>query len=147
MRVSALLPIAVLAGLLLFGCSPRYQTFTSYTPPADEAGRQCLLQCSSLRQTCRRDGEPRIEQCRREAQTAAHLETVRRAAAYTIDLERYGNEGYGAPELPGPASPDYARCDAEAADVEYRCRADYDLCYQNCGGRVEYTTHCVANCD
>ena len=149
MRVSRHLPIAAaaVAGALLFGCGPRYQTFTSYTPPQDETGRQCLAQCSSTRQMCRQSGHTLIQQCRSQAQTEAHLETVRRAAAYSIELERYGNTGHGAPELPGPASPNYARCDSEAAGVEQQCKADYDLCYQNCGGVVAYSTHCVANCE
>jgi hypothetical protein len=149
MRVFRLFPItaAVLAGVLLAGCNPRYQTFTSYTPPTDVAGRQCLAQCSGTRQTCRQSGQTLIQQCRSQAQMEAHVETVRRAAAYSIDLERATNNGYGAPELPGPASPNYARCDDEAAGVEAQCRDDYDLCYQNCGGQVAYTTHCVANCD
>jgi hypothetical protein len=149
MRVFRPFPItaAVLAGALLAGCNPRYQTFTSYTPPTDIAGRQCLAQCSSTRQTCRQSGQTLIQQCRSQAQMEAHLETVRRAAAYSIELERYGDKGHGAPELPGPASPNYARCDYEAEGVEAQCKDDYDLCYQNCGGQVAYTTHCVANCD
>jgi hypothetical protein len=149
MRVSRCLPIiaAVMAGALLAGCNPRYQTFTSYAPPTDSAGRQCLAQCSSTRQTCRQSGQTLIQQCRSQAQTEAHLETIRRAAAYSIELERYAEKGHGAPELPGPASPNYARCDSEAAGVELQCKDDYDLCYQNCGGQVAYTTHCVANCD
>jgi hypothetical protein len=149
MRVFQAVPItaAVLAGALLAGCNPRYQTFTSYTPPPDMAGRQCLARCSSTRQTCRQSGQTLIQQCRSQAQTEAQLETIRRAAAYSIELERYANKGYGAPELPGPASPNYARCDYEADGVELQCRDDYDLCYQNCGGQIAYTTHCVANCD
>jgi hypothetical protein len=149
MRVFRPFPITavVLAGAIIAGCNPRYQTFTNYTPPTDIAGRQCLAQCSSTRQSCRQSGQTLIQQCRSQAQMEAHLETVRRAAAYSIELERYGNGEHGAPELPGPASPNYARCDDESAGVELQCRDDYDLCYQNCGGVVQYTTHCVANCD
>jgi hypothetical protein len=146
MRVSRGCPLAVAAllGALLAGCSPRYQTFTSYTPPQDDGGRECLAQCSSTRQMCRQGGQTLIQQCRSEAQTEAQLETVRRLAAYSIQLERYGP---GASDPPGPASPDYGRCDGEAAGVEQQCKADYDLCYQNCGGEVAYTMHCIANCD
>ena len=143
MRVSRSVPIAAaLAGALLVACSPRYQTFTSYTPPPDDGGQQCLAQCSSTRQTCRQSGQTGVQQCRSQAETEAHLETVRRLAAYSIQVERGGET-----ELPGPASPNYGRCDGEAAGVEQQCKADYDLCYQNCGGRVDYTTHCVANCE
>lgn len=148
MRVSRILQIAaaVVLGALL-GCSPRYQTFTSYTPPQDGAGRQCLAECSSTRQMCRQSGQTLVQQCRSQAQTEAQIETVRRLAAYHVQLERFARNGQEAPELPGAASPNYGRCDGEAADVEQQCKADYDLCYQNCGGQVAYTTHCVANCD
>ena len=149
MRVSRPLPIAVavVIGALLLGCSPRYQTFTSYTPPQDGAGRQCLAECSSTRQMCRQSGQTLVQQCRSQAQTEAQIETVRRLAQYHIQLERHVGTGQAAPELPGPASPNHGRCDGEAAGVEQQCKADNDLCYQNCGGQVAYTTHCVANCD
>jgi hypothetical protein len=147
MRVSRCFPIAAaVAAALLVACSPRYQTFTSYMPPPDDGGQQCLAQCSSARQTCRQSGQTVVQQCRSQAQTEAHLETVRRLAAYSIQLERRGDTGE-TPDLPGPASPNYGRCDGEAAGIEQQCKADYDLCYQNCGGRVDYTTHCIANCD
>ena len=149
MRVSRHFPIAAVAvaGALLVGCNPRYQTFTSYTPPQDDGGQQCLAQCSSTRQMCRQSGQTLVQQCRTEAQTQAHIETVRRLAQYHIELERHDDEGQGTPELPGTASPNYSRCNGEAAGVERQCKADYDLCYQNCGGQITYTTHCVANCD
>ena len=146
MRVPRLFPIAAVAGILIGGCNPRYQTFTSYAPPQGDGGQQCLAQCSSTRQTCRQSGDTLVQQCRSQAETQAHLETVRRVASYSIQLERDRTTG-SAPELPGPASPNYGRCDHEAAGVEQQCKADYDLCYQNCGGQVTYTTHCVANCD
>jgi hypothetical protein len=138
MRVSRhlLIAVATVVGALLAGCGPRYQTFTSYTPPQDDGGQQCLAQCSSTRQMCRQSGQTLVQQCRSQAQTEAHLETVRRVAAYSIQLERHGDGRQEAPELPGPASPNYSRCDGEAAGVEQQCKADYDLCYQNCGGQV-----------
>ena len=148
MRVPRHFTVAVVvAGAFLAGCSSRYQTYTSYTPPQDDGGQQCVAQCSSARQMCRQSGQTLVQQCRSEAQTEAHLETVRRLAAYSIEFERYADKEYGTPEPPGPASPNYARCDGEAAGVEQQCKADHDLCYQNCGGEVTYTTHCVANCD
>src|SRR5918994_2426174 len=108
MRVSRTLAIAiaVVLGALLLGCSPRYQTFTSYTPPQDGAGRQCLAECSSTRQMCRQSGQTLVQQCRSQAQTEAQIETVRRLAQYHIQLERHGDTGQGAPELPGNRQPE-----------------------------------------
>jgi hypothetical protein len=148
MRVDRRLPIVVAAacGILLAGCNPRYQTFVSYTPPQDQAGRQCLAQCLSSRQLCRQSAEVQTQQCRLAAQSEAQIETIQRLAAYQLDLERSHRKRKDAPEPPGTVSPNYGRCNADAATAEHQCGADHDLCYQNCGGQITYATHCVANC-
>jgi hypothetical protein len=149
MRMSSRLAVAIAAvlGALLAGCGPRYQTFTSYAPPQDEAGRQCLAQCLSGRQLCRQNAQIQTQQCRVSAQTDAQIENLRRLAQYQVELERSQRKGRKAPEQPETVNPSYGRCDGEAAEVERLCRADHDLCYQNCGGEVTYATHCVANCE
>ena len=148
MRVyrSPLIVVAAVVGVLLAGCGPRYQTFTSYTPPQDEAGRQCLAQCLSSRQLCRQNAQVQVQHCRLAAQSEAQIETIRRLAAYQLDLERSDRKRKEAPEPPATVSPNYGRCNSEAATAEGQCVADHDLCYQNCGGEITYTTHCVANC-
>lgn len=138
---------AAVALALLAGCGPRYQTFTSYAPPQDDAGRQCLAQCLGSRQLCRQGAQVHTQQCRLGAQTQAQIENIRRLAEYQLELERSHRKGRKAPERPGTVSPDYGRCNGEAAAAERQCGVDHDLCYQNCGGQVTYTTHCVANCE
>jgi hypothetical protein len=150
MRMHSHLAVAIAAvlGALLAGCGPRYQTFASYTPPQDDAGRQCLSQCLSGRQICRQSAQVQTQQCRLGAQTETQLENIRRLAEYQVELERYESRRSGdAPERPQTLSPSYARCDGEAAAAARQCAVDHDLCYQSCGGRVTYTVHCVANCD
>ena len=147
MRMPSHIAVAVaVLGALLAGCGPRYQTFTSYAPPQDEAGRQCLAQCLSSRQLCRQNAQVQTQQCRIGADTVAQVENFRRLAQYQVELERSRRKGDG-PEQPETVNPNYGRCDGEAAAAERLCRADHDLCYQNCGGEVTYTTHCVANCE
>jgi hypothetical protein len=149
MRMHSHLAVAIAAvlGTLVPGCGPRYQTFASYTPQHD-AGRQCLAQCLSNRQICRQTAQVQTQQCRVGAQTEAQLENFRRLAEYQAELERYESRRSGdAPERPQTLSPTYGRCDGEATAAARQCGVDHDLCYQNCGGQVTYTTHCVANCD
>jgi hypothetical protein len=148
MRVSRRFPIAVaaVAGALLVGCGPRYQTFTSYTPPQDEPGRQCLAHCLSNRQFCRQNAQAQTQQCRIAAQTEAQIENFRRLAEYQAEIPS-DRKHEGMPEPPDPVSPNYGPCNGDAASAEQHCVADHDLCYQNCGGQVAYTTHCVANCE
>jgi len=145
MRMPGHVAIAAVALALLAGCGPRYQTFTSYAPPQDEAGRQCLAQCLSGRQLCRQNAQVQARQCRIGADTVAQIENFRRLAQYQAELERFRRKGADAPEQPETVSPSYGRCDGEAAAAERHC--NHDLCYQNCGGEVTYATHCVANCE
>jgi hypothetical protein len=146
MRMPSRLAVAV-ALALLAGCGPRYRTFTSYAPPQDDAGRQCLAQCLSGRQLCRQSAQAQTQQCRIGADTVAQIENFRRLAQYQVELERSRSKRGSTPEQPATVNPNYGRCDGEAAAAERQCGADHDLCYQNCGGEVTYTTHCVANCE
>ena len=149
MRAHSRLAVAAAIGLgaLVAGCGPRYQTFTSYAPPEDQAGRQCLAQCLSGRQLCRQNAQVQIQQCRLSAQTDAQIQTIRRLAEYNAELAQSHRRRRDAPEQPGTVSPNYGPCNSDAAIAEQRCLDDHDLCYQNCGGEVTYTTECVANCE
>jgi len=132
----------------LAGCSPQYRTFTAYTPPAADGGRQCLAQCQGSRQLCRQGVSLEVQQCRMSAQNEAQIENLRRMTEYQAELQLF-QAGYAkhAPETPGTTRPNYWSCDNRASGFEEQCTADYDLCYQNCGGVVTYTTRCVANCE
>ena len=148
LAATALPPLLLLAAALLAACGPRYETFTAYTPPEGEAGRQCLAQCLGARQLCRQSAGLEVQQCRLAAQQEAQAENLLRAAAYAIELQRF-QAGLRADEPAAPATvgPSYGPCDGRAAAAERRCTGDHDLCYQNCGGQVTYTTQCVANCE
>jgi hypothetical protein len=140
--------VLVLAAAMLTACGPRYQTFTNYTPPASDFGRQCVAQCLNARQLCRQHASAEVQQCRSEAQQLATVETLKRQAEYQIDLERF-RAGLIRDEPPRPATvtPATGRCDQQGSRIERQCSGDFDLCYQNCGGTVTYTTRCGANCD
>ncbi len=130
------------------GCGPQYRTFTNYTPPGSESGRQCVAQCLNARQICRQHQGAQVEHCRSEAQQLAAVEYIKRQAQYQLDLQRHqSGQTPQAPDPPGNVQPQYGRCDQQGSRLEGQCTADFDLCYQNCGGAVAYTTHCVANCE
>jgi hypothetical protein len=142
-----LLPAAalVLAGS---GCGPRYRTFTTYAPPADQVGRACLAECAAIRQSCRQDVGGMVQQCRLDAEAAAQRLHLQRLAEYGVELYHFeaGLTDHP-PQKPGEARPDYRSCNYQAGNLEQQCQDDHDLCYQNCGGTITYTTQCVANCD
>jgi hypothetical protein len=134
------------ATLALAACGgPRYQTFVSYAPPATAEGRQCILQCQNLRMACRQEKNEHVQECRRNAETQAHLESVKRIAEYAITATNDPATGRP-PPLPRDAKPRYGVCENQGHRIEGQCTADFDLCYQNCGGLVNHTTQCVANC-
>ena len=142
LRVTA----AALAAALV-ACGPRYQTFTSYAPPEDATGRQCLAQCQASRPLCRQTSGLQVQQCRLGAQQEAQSENLRRSTEYQIELQRYqAGLRPKPPDPPATVGPSYWACDGQGGTLERRCTGDHDLCYQNCGGMVTYRTECVANC-
>lgn len=130
------------------GCAPKYRTFTTYSPPEDQGGRRCLARCQDSRQHCRQSASLEVQQCRIDAQGEAQGENLRLMADYQIKLRQF-KAGYSEapPEPPATVRPDYWGCENRAGGLEQQCTSDYDLCYQNCGGTVTYTTRCVANCE
>ena len=141
--------VLLFATIALPGCGgPRYQTLASYTPPATESGQQCIMQCLSGRQTCRRHTDLDAQQCRNGAYQEAQIESLKRAAEYQIDLQRHqAGMIKHPPRQPRSVRLDYHRCDGQSRQAEGRCAEDYDACYQTCGGAITHSTHCVANCE
>ena len=141
------LPVAALA-LAAGGCGPQYRTFTNYAPPADKVGRACLAECTAIRQSCRQDAGGMVQQCRLDADAAAQRLHLQRVAEYGVELYQFqAGLTDQAPQKPGEVRPDYRACNYQAGDLEQQCQDDHDLCYQNCGGTITYTTQCVANCE
>lgn len=142
------LPALALAAIALAGCGPQYRTFTSYAPPTDEVGRQCVQRCLDARRLCRREKESTVQQCRIEAREVAEDRNQTLERDFLIDLTRHQAGILDAPpERAKAAQPDYGSCSREESTLEGQCGGDFDLCYQTCGGEVTYATHCVANCD
>lgn len=138
----------LLLALLLVGCGPQYRTFTSYQPPASQAGMQCVSSCLDLKTVCRGERGDDIAQCRLEARQEADARTAELERTYAIDLGRYAAGGLEEmPATPRAVSPNYGSCARIEAQLESRCASDFDICYQTCGGRITHATHCVANCD
>lgn len=141
-------PLAVPLLLALVGCGPQYRTYTNYDPPADEIGRQCALRCMDERRLCRREKDLQVRQCRIDVQKDAEEASLDLERDFRLDLKRYRAGMLDAPpEKPGSVQPDYGSCSRQDSSLEGRCGADFDLCYQTCGGSVTYQTHCVANCE
>jgi hypothetical protein len=141
----SLTAFAILA-LTLAACGPQYRTFVSYSPPESAEGRQCLSSCQGMRMACRQQKDAQVGECRRNAETQAQIESIRRIAEYAVAVNDDAAKGSPRP-LPRDAKPNYSDCTVLGRGAENQCTADHDLCYQNCGGQVSYNTQCVANCN
>jgi hypothetical protein len=132
--------------LSLTACGPQYRTFVSYAPPESAEGRACLASCQGMRMACRQQKGEQVQECRRNAETQAQLESIRRIAEYAVSASDESSKS-SSRRLPRDAKPNYSACAAQDRQIEGQCTADHDLCYQNCGGHVTYSTQCVANCE
>ena len=84
------------------------------------------------------ESDQQIEQCRVSAQRDALAETVLRQAAYQIDRQQHeAGKAETPPSRSAVVQPNYRRCDQQAGNQLEQCSADFDLCYQNCGGAID----------
>lgn len=143
---TSILLVAV-AGLLLAGCGPVYQTQYRYQPPRAFAGRRCVNTCSAQFQACRM-------RCQEVNDRRTHYQQQQADFDYWSSHHHYHHfhPGYG----PNPYSPGYYPDDDSftygdnynyyADNGGCGCRATYNSCYQNCGGNVYSRRVCVAFC-
>ena len=123
--------IGVVGILILSGCAPRYQPRPSYTPPDSHMGRMCVAncqnsknQCKQIRQMQRNQSRMQIDQCEKNAQiNYRNCVNAGNVGCYRADCS-------------------YLQNSVMTSD----CQGDYDVCYQNCGGRIDWREVCVANC-
>ncbi|MFN4262620.1 MAG: hypothetical protein ACK4IT_03100 [Thioalkalivibrionaceae bacterium] len=130
-RWAAIAMLTVVA-LMLAGCGPIYSTEYRYTPPAGEQARFCVAQCMNTRELCRISAEQRAAlraaECRSEADRT-----------YAQCLASAGTD-----EARSRCRPRTASCSSSVQSE--RCDADYRVCYQTCGGKVESQQVCTFNC-
>ena len=107
--------------LMLSACETvRYE----YTPPATSDGKQCVVQCASVREMCRSN----------ENQRAAYKQQSceqRSDAAYYVCMSTTTHNK----ELQAKCSEkrDYY---SEYADIAH-CNDEYNQCFSTCGGTVQ----------
>lgn len=106
--------------LLLTGCQTvRYE----YTPPVTPEGRQCVVQCSAVREMCRANENQRAdykEQMCEERSEHTYYMCMKRAGRDAKQQEKCSDKRM------------YCK---EYADV-YHCNDEYNQCFTICGGSV-----------
>ena len=133
MEMKRYLLLSLLA-VILFGCSPVYQTNYTYTPPKSSSGHTCILQCENNKLHCEQLEELRYQNCENKAESEYR------------DCEHdkvYGYDKKGRWSCVEDCYCWRSSCERNAE----RCDAQYRICYQTCGGKVKAHTVCVANCE
>jgi len=111
------------------GCGPMYQTDYNLVPPKTESGRACTYHCDTTKLQCRQIEQLRVDRCEMQAREDQRI----------CENQIRWDKG---------RSPKWYECGGSSCSADNeQCEAQYRSCYQSCGGRVESTTRCVANCD
>jgi hypothetical protein len=175
-RINNLLFI-ILLSFTLYACGPRYQTFTSYSPPTVVDGDKCISKCLSIKNKCDNN-------CQLQKSSCSSLEEQRAQNDYNsyIQTQCYYVNGTNSATISDSyqrnifdqnsvvalnSSKGYSqkleceggrpktienfryryRCTNQYSNCLFGCSAVYDSCYEACGGIITRTTVCVANCD
>lgn len=95
-----------------------------YNAPETAAGKQCTVQCASLRETCRSNENQRVQAekrfCERRSETT-YLVCVDRAKDNKDQQKECDNKR--------------EQCSSHQSYVN--CFEEYNECYSNCGGTVQ----------
>jgi hypothetical protein len=130
--------LTILLALPVAACGPMYDTTYKYVPPGDRQGRSCVRDCQSDKQECDFRVERVTRQCEREDEDRAEhafRQYKRERAEAKLPLKKTVR--------------DFMRhnCSSRASNKEERCDANFNMCFESCGGDVIEERECVAFCD
>lgn len=112
-------------------CAPVYRAVYDYSPPQDTSGRQCLNHCLHMRAMCRVAAEQQANQERMMCQQQLAFNYAMCIAAAKVDSAHVSCS---------------VNTYCERQPDTSQCQAEYNLCYQNCGGTIHSRQVCVAFC-
>ena len=116
---------------VLAACAPVYQTRYTLLPPATREGRACANGCLYMNTTC-------IGNCR---QMKLECNWARQSALF-YDGYGYRHHLGGTYGMNTPLNGD-----CSAISCIENCNAAVRACHINCGGTIQATSVCTANCD
>jgi uncharacterized protein YceK len=129
-----MLSLFFIVGLLLSGCGPIYQTTYSYQPPRAQMGKMCISQCFQTKSMCQQMCQTQDQSCRTQEHQNAyfryqayHAQQVSRGKPVNKSINDFDNS--------------FSVCQHSCS-----CTADFNMCYQSCGGSVLEHRECTAFC-
>jgi len=117
---------------------PRFATRYDYSPPPDAQGKLCLINCQSSQNQCSQINQ--LQESQNRQNEAMQEQDCQRQAANYNQCVRF--RGYGYCQQPSCFRGPVIVSSSQTLD----CQAQYNLCYQTCGGTVTSKRECVANC-
>ncbi|WP_339831483.1 hypothetical protein [uncultured Parvibaculum sp.] len=136
--------LAILLGFLgLAACGPVMEQRRDFTPPASEAGMQCVLNCQTQQTACQREEQQRRDQCRKREDRRADRAYEKARDDYITALKLHAAD---AARYPMPTEP-RRQANYGACDVSSQCEPQYHSCYRSCGGQINEYQVCVAACE
>jgi hypothetical protein len=135
--------VLIFLSFLLVSCGPIYRTDYEYSPPSSSQGRVCANNCLLAKQYC----ESRIRQCNNQCldneQTCRMSENLVNA---TMSLLKKND-----PNKKNVKSDYSSNCVNQRYSCERNCQEDctsnYNICHQNCGGKVLTHRKCEMFCE
>lgn len=145
--------------VIFFGCGPQYKTFTTYVPPLDSSGKDCVQKCYDDKMACERQAIQQTQICQKEAQLQAKQEYLNAKEDYLNRLEAW-NRMYLSCEQKKPHEGCKHIYDDRprepllsdlskfyfCPDETDKCTSNYDMCFEMCGGQIFRETRCISNC-
>ncbi|MDR2338425.1 MAG: hypothetical protein LBE20_07305 [Deltaproteobacteria bacterium] len=135
--------------LFLNSCGPIYETKYNFIPPAITSKTQsCLAGCNSDSAQCYQVEKNNYLDCQTQARIEYHncLRLQEQKEIFCLALKDYQHNA------------DYAKClknaRGKACSEKYcpkenisKCDAAFRNCYRSCGGIINETVVCIANCE
>ncbi|MBX3490094.1 hypothetical protein [Parvibaculum sp.] len=134
---------ALLLPLVLLACGPVMEQRRDFTPPATEAGMQCVHNCQAQQTTCQRDEKQRSDQCRAKEDRRADRAYEKARDDYITALKLHAADSTKYPMPKEPAR----QANYSACNVSSQCEPQYHSCYRSCGGQINEYQVCVAACE
>lgn len=116
----------------LSGCGPSYHVKHSYTPPVSKDAKLCLTQCQIIKNQCKQNRLLKEQLCRNANRFYIGSGSGRKGKRNNRARFQFMH-----------SIPLSNACYSE----DTSCSAEYNTCYQTCGGKVKTEKVCVSGCN
>ena len=118
--------------ITISACGRYYNHEYTYMPPEGPEARECILACNDQQERCEKIANKAYQECLRTLEQTSMLN-------YSIDLNNN--------QISKTSNERNILEQCHPNDNHKQCTQDYNLCYKNCGGKVEPNNYSSVNVD